>query len=161
MKFHQVETGQRFLYRDQVYIKVSPVIARHEQSGEQKFLRRADSVQLMADEGLPAAPAGVRKHIEVKKVSALFDDFYKQCSAIIDAQLGQLPASERDRVRARIEQGQLRRNYWWGWADDEFRPDEGTLGGWASTVASRSCGRGRRTPSARARTRGSRTSAPR
>ena len=104
MKFYQVETGQRFLYQDQVYIKVSPVIARLEQSGEQKFLRRADSVQLVADECLPSATTGLRKNIEVKKVSGLFDDFYNQCISIINAELDALPAANRDRVLAQIQQ---------------------------------------------------------
>ena len=35
--------------------------------------------------------------------------------------------------RARIPEGQLRRNYWWGWADDQFRAEQGDLGSWAST----------------------------
>lgn len=45
MKFHQVEIGERFTFNGAIYTKVSPVLASHEMTGEQCFMRRADSVQ--------------------------------------------------------------------------------------------------------------------
>jgi hypothetical protein len=98
MKFHQLQTGQRFLYQEQVYIKVSPVIARHEESGEQKFLRRADSVQQLAEESLPAEATSMRKNIEIKKVTKLFDDFFRQAQSIIETELQDLPVSRREKI---------------------------------------------------------------
>jgi hypothetical protein len=104
MKFHQVQIGQRFLFKDQVYQKVSPVLARHEESGEQKFLRRADAVQQLAEEISPATVSGIRKNIEVKKVSSMFDGFYQQCVSIIEAELTELPAAYKEKILSRLQQ---------------------------------------------------------
>ncbi len=103
MKFHQVQIGQRFLYRDHVYEKVSPVIARLEESGEQKFLRRADAVQPLATESLPSTETSLRKNIEIKKVSSLFDGFYNQCVASIEAELAALPGAHKEKVLAQLQ----------------------------------------------------------
>jgi hypothetical protein len=104
MKFHQVQIGQRFLYKDQAYQKVSPVLARHEESGEQKFLRRADAVQQLAEIDSPATVSGKRKNIEVKKVSRMFDDFYQQCVSVIEAELAELPAADKEKILAQLQQ---------------------------------------------------------
>ncbi len=103
MKFHQVQEGQRFLYKDQVYIKVSPVIARHDQSGEQKFLRRADSVEVLADQSLPSTTPGMRKNIEVKKVKAMFDDFYSQCVSVIESELAAQPQACKEKIISQLQ----------------------------------------------------------
>jgi len=104
MKFHQVQIGQRFLYKDQAYQKESPVLARQEDSGEQKFLRRADAVQPLAETESPATGSGIRKNIEVKKVSRMFDGFYQQCVSVIEAELAELPATQKEKILAQLQQ---------------------------------------------------------
>jgi hypothetical protein len=46
MKFHQLANGQTFFYQNQSYTKISPVIATSNETGAQKFMRRADTVEV-------------------------------------------------------------------------------------------------------------------
>lgn len=46
MKFCDIPVGKPFQYQGEAYVKITPLVARHEASGEQRFFRRASVIQV-------------------------------------------------------------------------------------------------------------------
>ena len=75
MKFSQVSIGQRFTYQGEAYSKSSPVLATNESSGEKKFFKRADLVEL--PEQATASEYVSSKPVELQFVQQAFDKFHQ------------------------------------------------------------------------------------
>lgn len=80
MKFSGVEAGQRFKYKGASYVKSSPLVANHEESGQQKFFRRADNVEVnFEQEKNEPKTKGDSNAVPVNEVMKHFDLFYSYC----------------------------------------------------------------------------------
>ena len=49
MKFKQLNIGQQFEYQEQTYIKTTPLIAKHSETGEQKLIPRYAELGMLGD----------------------------------------------------------------------------------------------------------------
>ena len=49
MKFKQLNIGQQFVYQEQIYIKTTPLIAKHSETGEQKLIPRYAELGMLGD----------------------------------------------------------------------------------------------------------------
>jgi hypothetical protein len=78
MRFHQLAVGTRFSFHDEIYTKVSPLIAVQEQSGEQKFMAQSALVQRLEGPEDKPPPAGSDR-LDAADVLRAFDNFYEDC----------------------------------------------------------------------------------
>jgi len=78
MKFHLVKIGQEFLYKDESYIKTSPLVASHKSEGGQKLFRRADEVSLCTAAVVIKDESDVST-IDISILNDLLDGFVNEC----------------------------------------------------------------------------------
>lgn len=85
MKFYMLQIGQEFLFKDQAYIKTSPLLGSHKTDGEQKMFKRADVVSLCtATEVVESGQQGAAT-IDVSVLDKLLDGFINECQAGIES----------------------------------------------------------------------------
>lgn len=96
MKFRHLALGQRFEFEGRVYVKVGPVAAREESSGQ---LRMIPSYGVLKPAGdVPAAVArATAKPVSRDAVLAAFDKFYAEC---VDVAAGSPHVDARARLEA-------------------------------------------------------------
>ncbi len=108
MKFHQLPVGQEFLFKGKTYVKASPVLATEINSGEQKFMRRADTVQLQAPLPSTSAPRKDNEAVQKTKVTALFECFFSTCTDLLEYELENIPSAKKHKISAQMQQARKR-----------------------------------------------------
>jgi len=101
MKFAVVEIGQRFKFKDEFYIKSSPLVANNEESGQQKLFRRADNVE-PDNKAIPQEP--VSKSTDRDAVMNSFERFYLRCIDSLDEHLSGDLADEKNALFTALEE---------------------------------------------------------
>lgn len=87
MKFYQLANGQKFHYQDKIYTKVSPVLAVCAETGTQKFMRRADHVEIQDD--TPAKPASggsglISKSVVLEMIDEAFSTAHSEIEGLLN-----------------------------------------------------------------------------
>ncbi|MGD8592080.1 MAG: hypothetical protein PVF82_04570 [Gammaproteobacteria bacterium] len=78
MKFGKLKIGTVFIVDGEKHVKTSPMIARCEKTGAQKFVRR--SVEVEAFDSKEATKAALNKRsLSQTEVLDAFSEFYRQC----------------------------------------------------------------------------------
>ena len=97
MKFHQLQAGARFRYKDVVLRKVSPLKAASERGDAQQLIPRSAEVILLDDHGtavpetIPATLTGSAVENELNRLVASFEKTLARTEpALTDAQAAQL-----------------------------------------------------------------------
>lgn len=103
MKFSLIEPGQHFSFNGEEYIKSSPLVANHHQTGEQKFFRRADNVQPAFDSTSPAADSQISTSPDKDVVLQAFEKFYSSCVNALDENLSVELADEKNALFSVLE----------------------------------------------------------
>ena len=75
MKFQQLKIGQKFEYEGNTYVKCSPLIASHAETGEQKLIPRYAAI-IVTDTALPAENKKPARNLNFDQVRIAFDKFY-------------------------------------------------------------------------------------
>ena len=75
MKFQHLKVGQKFEYQGNSYVKSSPLLATHSESGEQKLIPRYATV-VVTDSTLPPHAKDSESNISSDKIRFAFDKFY-------------------------------------------------------------------------------------
>ena len=81
MKFQQLKIGQKFEYQGDIYVKHSPLIAIHSETGKQKLIPRYAAI-VVTDTNLPAEDKTVSRKISSDQIQTAFDKFYTD---VVDA----------------------------------------------------------------------------
>lgn len=81
MKFQQLKVGQKFEYQGDSYVKHSPLVAIHTESGKQKLIPRYAAI-VVIDADLPAEDKTVSRKISSDQIQTAFDMFYTD---VVDA----------------------------------------------------------------------------
>lgn len=74
MKFCDIPVGKAFQYQGEAYIKLTPLVARHEASGEQRFFRRASVIQPQTEAFVPNT-AETQKQFRYDVIHQAIDEF--------------------------------------------------------------------------------------
>jgi hypothetical protein len=105
IKFIQLEIGQRFLFEGHAYTKSTPLMARSETNGQERFVPRSAVVETEERTAPPsAAPTPPLQRVEVQQA---WQQFQGHCSAAL-ARLDEdgdkdLEALRRELAAARTE----------------------------------------------------------
>jgi hypothetical protein len=75
MKFQQLRIGQPFEYQGDFYVKSSPLVANHAETGEQKLIPRYAAIVLTDSTSTPDE-IKLRRNLNSKQVQIAFDKFY-------------------------------------------------------------------------------------
>jgi len=104
MKFHQVAIGESFIYRAKTFTKVSPVLARNNDNGEQCFMRRADGVEIVTEVETTKKITGRSKAVDVVKLKTRFDNFINASIKAIQLSVDDLSTEQEKKIIAIIQQ---------------------------------------------------------
>lgn len=75
MKFQQLKIGQQFEYQGNRYVKSSPLVASHAETGEQKLIPRYATIVVM-DTAPPPENNTITRMLNSDQVRTAFDKFY-------------------------------------------------------------------------------------
>lgn len=98
MKFYQVAVGERFIFKGDIYMKASPVLASHEETGRQCFMRRADSVQSCMSDVQQAAAYDKKAFTDARLLLARVDTFIETSIHSIDASIEGLTGAQKQAI---------------------------------------------------------------
>lgn len=85
MKFQYLKIGQQFHYQGETYVKATPLIASHAETGQQKLIPRYAEIQLLENTPLPEAQTS-HHSLSDTQVRTAFDQYHALClTAIEDA----------------------------------------------------------------------------
>lgn len=99
MKFSQLAVDQVFEHAGERYVKIGPLTARHERTGQQKFLARAALVQPIGGSA-PEKAASKRDALPADQVLAAFEDFHDHCLKTLAELRTELPPAQWERAPA-------------------------------------------------------------
>ena len=101
VKFAGLAVGARFRWRDDTYVKISPLIARNETSGAAQMVQRAAWVEPL---GVSAAGAAkVASHTE-----RVFEEYHRSVVACFETMASAPGAQDLDRLRQDLEAARRR-----------------------------------------------------
>lgn len=100
MKFYELPIGQQFEIDGEVYLKSSPLVASHAQTGKQKFMVRSAMVGLLG-QAMPAPQKEPQRQISADTVIAAFEQYYLRSVQV----LAMLPAVQQQAARDELAQG--------------------------------------------------------
>lgn len=80
MKFQQLKIGQQFEYQGNIYVKSSPLLASHTETGEQKLIPRYAAI-VVTEAGLPSEHQKTFHKLNSDQVQTAFDKFYTEVIA--------------------------------------------------------------------------------
>jgi hypothetical protein len=83
MKFQHLKIGQRFHYQGETYVKATPLVASHAETGQQKLIPRYAGIQLLENTPLPEMQPSPRS-LTSTQVRAAFDQFHDLCLTAIE-----------------------------------------------------------------------------
>lgn len=103
--FSQLRVGACFELEGGTYVKVSPLIARHQGNGQQKLVRRATTVGVNAGAITQSNPAPVH---EPGQLHAIIMDLHQKFEQHLDEFAQQPNAQTHRRIRAQATQSRNR-----------------------------------------------------
>jgi len=105
MKFNLLSIGQKFKYKDEVYIKTSPLIANNIKTLQNKMIPRYAILTLLDESGIDE-PKTNKKNINAQDVSDAFNLFYEKCIKILEKNNVLVPSikDELDKARDKFVQ---------------------------------------------------------
>lgn len=103
MKFSQLAVGQVFEHAGERYVKIGPLTARHERTGQQKFLARAALVQSIGGPA-PEKAAAKRDALPADQVLIAFEGYHDQCLQALAELQTELPSASWERVRRHLQE---------------------------------------------------------
>ena len=80
MKFHLIKIGQEFIYQEQAYTKISPLLGSSNVDGGQKMFRRADPVSVSGSTQIEQSPSTDEMSIALSVLNDLLDSFVNECA---------------------------------------------------------------------------------
>ena len=83
MKFNLLSLGQKFKYKDETYIKTSPLIASNVKTSQNKMIPRYAILTLLDESGIEKQQIN-QKNINALKVNDAFNLFYAKCIATLE-----------------------------------------------------------------------------
>lgn len=98
MKFYQLNIGERFSYQGETYIKASPVLASNEATGEQCFMRRADSVQSVATEEIQKPAYDKKAMTDARQLLTRIDTFVETSVSAIQHSVNDLTTQQKQAI---------------------------------------------------------------
>jgi len=108
MKFHQLSVGQAFIFQGKAYVKASPVLAAEVGNGEQKFMRRADIVQLQEPQTSMEVTREEDDRVKKTAVVTLFEDFVTTCTELLATELDNIPQPQKNTIALQLKQARKR-----------------------------------------------------
>ena len=88
MKFQHLKIGQQFSYQGETYVKATPLVASHVETGQQKLIPRYAEIQLRESTPAPE-PQPLPQSLNSNQVRAAFDQFHALCLTAIQEALPQ------------------------------------------------------------------------
>ena len=76
MKFQQLKIGQQFEYQGDFYVKSSPLVASHAETGEQKLIPRYAAIVSHRYPPQPLMDKNLARNLNSKQVQIAFNKFY-------------------------------------------------------------------------------------
>ena len=101
MKFQHLKIGQQFNYQGETYVKATPLVASHAETGQQKLIPRYAEIQLLGNTPLPEAQSSPRP-LSSTEVRATFDQFHTLCLRAIEDVLPQGDELTRQALHSRL-----------------------------------------------------------
>lgn len=102
MKFQHLKIGQQFSYQGESYVKTTPLVASHAESGQQKLIPRYAEIQLLHNGPAPA-PQASPQSLNTTQVRTAFDQFHQLCLTALQDYLSQLDEATLQAVQARLK----------------------------------------------------------
>jgi hypothetical protein len=103
MKFHELAVGQRFEMQGETFVKVSPLVAIHEQSDTRRLIRRSADVRLLGEAAAKSRAASPDR-LPAGRVVAAFETFYARCLQSLDDVAPRLGQPTLASLRGQIEE---------------------------------------------------------
>lgn len=103
MKFQHLSIGQEFRYQDETYIKVSPMVANHTESGASRLIPRYAEILPCSRSGTPDSLA-IKSTLEPSELQRAFDQFHNACQKSLDVLAGQVDDPVLSAIRDKISQ---------------------------------------------------------
>jgi hypothetical protein len=82
MKFQYLKIGQQFSYQGETYVKTTPLVACHAESGQQKLIPRYAEIRVF-ESGPAPAPQPSPQSLSGTQVRAAVDQFHELCLTAI------------------------------------------------------------------------------
>ena len=101
MKFAGLAVGARFRWRDDTYVKISPLIARNETSGAAQMVQRAALVEPLGVTAAGAAKAA--SHTE-----RVFEEYHRSVVACFETMASAPAVQDFAQLRQRLDEARRR-----------------------------------------------------
>lgn len=102
MKFNLLSIGQKFKFKDEVYVKTSPLIASNVETGHNKMIPRYAMLTLLNNEGAKEQQT-TDDPIKAQEVLAAFNIFYAKCIDMLEDKKVLVPEVKNELDKARDE----------------------------------------------------------
>ena len=103
MKFQHLKIGQLFQYQGETYVKATPLVAGHAETGQQKLIPRYAEIQILENTPLAEAQASPRS-LSNTQVSTALDQFHALCLTAIEDILPQGDEVTRQALHTRLSE---------------------------------------------------------
>ena len=109
MKFNELKVGNLFEFEGEGFVKASPLMAKKQTNGEQKFMHRSAEVTV-TDSPAGNKPAFKQRRIDNRDVQRAFEVFYNDCQKC----LMQLSKQADDETIKNVQQAleQAKQAFW-------------------------------------------------
>ena len=102
MKFQQLKIGQKFEYQGDIYVKHSPLVAIHSETGEHKLIPRYAAIVVTVSD-LPAKDKAVSREINSDQIQTAFDRFYTDVLEELAKAGSDIDAHTLESIKNRLE----------------------------------------------------------
>lgn len=103
MKFQYLKIGQQFHYQGETYVKTTPLVASHANTGQQKLIPRYAEIQLLENTPLHETQPSPRS-LSNTQVSTALDQFHALCLTAIEDILPQGDEVTRQALHSRLSE---------------------------------------------------------
>ena len=102
MKFQQVKIGQQFEYQGDIYVKHSPLVASHAETGKQKLIPRYAAV-VVTDTAVSPEDKNPGRSLDSEQVQIAFGKFYDCVLESLQKIKPELKTQALEPVQSRLE----------------------------------------------------------
>ncbi len=102
MKFQHVKIGQQFEYQGKRYVKSSPLVASHAETGEQKLIPRYATIVVM-DTALTPENNITSCNLSSDQVRSAFDKFYTSVIESLETSVAETDAHTLKSMQNQLE----------------------------------------------------------
>ncbi len=102
MKFLQLKIGQKFEYQGATYIKSSPLVASHAETGEQRLIPHYAAI-VITDTTMPSEHKQITPHLNASQVQIAFDKFYTCVQDSLAMVESECEARTLESIQSRLE----------------------------------------------------------